>query len=110
MTFTFSYVALRKYEDVGKVLFKKKDLSSIELALDSAKHCDNKELQNAILEKYNNLKQENDLNEPDLKVLPSRSELILNDFNKDITNDFNNDITNDLQEKIVSDTSQNDVE
>lgn len=79
--FRFSYVALKRYEDAAKMLFKKKDFKSIELALELAKNCDNEELFNAILLRLNQMKEDESNNE---KELPVKATLFLSRSNNGI--------------------------
>lgn len=67
---------MHNYEDAAKVLFKKTDLPSLELALQLARKCENKDLQEAISSRFEALKNE-EVGAGDATTLPTRMELAL---------------------------------
>lgn len=95
----FSCIALKRYEEAAKLLFKRSDLTFTSLALDLVKNCDNEELFKAIKEQCDELdkiakEKEDEKQQENKKELPTRAELFLS--NIEHVND--------------GDTSKNDVE
>lgn len=66
---------MKQYEEAAKLLFKRSNLASAELALELVKNCDNEELYKAIKNQYEELQKV--VQENDDKELPTRAEIYL---------------------------------